>query len=182
MSLDSPHPLFIVAVTIVAIILLMWTGKIWARRQVTRWCEREGYELVSFRGAWFYEGPRAWLLIPGCPPPVCVAEPPLHRGWATSCSAPGRQRQITVDVSVEACHSALTGNASKWSRANVARHDHVESRTCREANCASRRVGGMMSPSKSGPRAMLPIQEQSRCQRPSDMAAFLHQLSDELRI
>ena len=61
MSLDSPHPLFIVAVTIVAIIILMWTGKIWARRQVTRWCEREGYELVSFRGAWFYEGPRAWL-------------------------------------------------------------------------------------------------------------------------
>jgi hypothetical protein len=61
MSLDSPHPLFIVAVTIVAIIVLMWTGKIWARRQVTRWCEREGYELVSFRGAWFYEGPRAWL-------------------------------------------------------------------------------------------------------------------------
>ena len=61
MSLDSPHPLFIVAVTIVAIIVLMWTGKIWTRRQVTRWCEREGYELVSFRGAWFYEGPRAWL-------------------------------------------------------------------------------------------------------------------------
>ena len=61
MSLESPHPLFIVAVTIVAIIVLMWTGKIWARRQVTRWCEREGYELVKFRGAWFHEGPRAWL-------------------------------------------------------------------------------------------------------------------------
>ena len=65
MSLDSPHPLFIVAVTIVAIIVLMWTGMIWARRQVTRWCEREGYELVSFRGAWFYEGPRAWLRTEG---------------------------------------------------------------------------------------------------------------------
>jgi hypothetical protein len=58
MSLDSPRPVFIVAVTIVAIVVLMWTGKIWARRQVTRWCEREGYELVSFRGAWFLEGPR----------------------------------------------------------------------------------------------------------------------------
>jgi hypothetical protein len=61
MSFTSPHPLFIVAVAVLGIIVLLWTGKIWARRQVTRWCEREGYDLVTFRGAWFYEGPRAWL-------------------------------------------------------------------------------------------------------------------------
>jgi hypothetical protein len=61
MSLDSPHPVFIVAVTIVAIIVLMWTGKIWARRQVRAGASERGYELVSFRGTWFYEGPRAWL-------------------------------------------------------------------------------------------------------------------------
>lgn len=61
MSLHAPHPLFIAAVTILAIIVLMWTGKIWAKRQVTRWCEREGYELVKWRGAWLFEGPRAWL-------------------------------------------------------------------------------------------------------------------------
>jgi hypothetical protein len=61
MSIDSPHSLFVAAVTIVAIIVLMWAGRIRARSQVTRWCERQGYELVSSRGAWFYEGPRAWL-------------------------------------------------------------------------------------------------------------------------
>jgi hypothetical protein len=61
MSLSSPDPLFVVAVTVVAIIVALWTGKIWARRQVTRWGKREGYELVAFRGAWFYEGPRAWF-------------------------------------------------------------------------------------------------------------------------
>jgi ABC-type nickel/cobalt efflux system permease component RcnA len=61
MSFTSPAPLFIVAVTILGFIVLLWTGSIWARRRITRWCEREGYKLVTFRGAWFYEGPRAWL-------------------------------------------------------------------------------------------------------------------------
>ena len=59
--LNSPHPLLLVTVTVVAIVVLLWLGKRWAHRQVSRWCEREGYELVTFRGAWFYEGPRAWL-------------------------------------------------------------------------------------------------------------------------
>ena len=48
-------------VMIAAFVVLLWTGKLWARRQVTRWCAREEYELVSFRGAGFNEGPRAWL-------------------------------------------------------------------------------------------------------------------------
>jgi hypothetical protein len=61
MSFTSPHPLFIVAVTILGIVVLAWTGGIWARWQVSRWCRREGYELVTFRGARFYEGPRAWF-------------------------------------------------------------------------------------------------------------------------
>jgi ABC-type nickel/cobalt efflux system permease component RcnA len=61
MSLSSPDAIVVVAVPILAIMVLLWTGQIWARRHVTRWCEREGYELVEFRGAWFFEGPRAWL-------------------------------------------------------------------------------------------------------------------------
>lgn len=60
-SLDSSDPLLIAAVAVLAFIVLMWTGKVWARRQVTRWCEREGYELVTWRGARFFEGPRAWF-------------------------------------------------------------------------------------------------------------------------
>jgi hypothetical protein len=55
------EPLFIAAVTIFAIIFLVWTGKLWSHRRMRRWCEREGYELVNWRGAWFYEGPRAWF-------------------------------------------------------------------------------------------------------------------------
>jgi hypothetical protein len=60
-SVDSPNPIVIAAVTILAIIVAVWTGRIWSRRRLTRWCAREGYELVSWRGAWFYEGPRAWF-------------------------------------------------------------------------------------------------------------------------
>lgn len=61
MPFDSANPLVLAAVGALSIVALLWTGKLWARWQVTRWCEREGYELVEFRGAWFFEGPRAWL-------------------------------------------------------------------------------------------------------------------------
>ena len=61
MSFSSSDPLFIATVTILFLVFLLWTGRIWARWRVTRWCEREGYQLVTFRGAWFYEGPRKWL-------------------------------------------------------------------------------------------------------------------------
>ena len=57
----SSHPFLIVVVTAFSILVLVWTGQIWARRQVTRWSQREGYELVTFRGAWFFEGPRRWV-------------------------------------------------------------------------------------------------------------------------
>jgi hypothetical protein len=60
MSFHSPTPVFIALVMILAMIVLLWTGQIGAKRRVTRWCEREGYQLVTWRGAWFYEGPRAW--------------------------------------------------------------------------------------------------------------------------
>lgn len=30
------------------------------KRRLTEWAESEGAELVSFRGAWFNEGPSAW--------------------------------------------------------------------------------------------------------------------------
>jgi hypothetical protein len=60
MSLTS-HPLFIVGVTIAAFIVVLVTGRMWSRWQVRRWCDDQGYDLVDWRGAKFFEGPGAWL-------------------------------------------------------------------------------------------------------------------------
>jgi hypothetical protein len=49
-----------IAVAIAAFIVAIVTGRIWSRRQVERWCEHHGYELVEWRGARFFEGPGAW--------------------------------------------------------------------------------------------------------------------------
>lgn len=31
-----------------------------ARRRLQRWAEANGYRLITFRQAWFWQGPRAW--------------------------------------------------------------------------------------------------------------------------
>ena len=179
MSLDSPHPLFIVVVTIVAIIVLMWTGEDLGAQASDGLVRAKGHDLVSFRGAWFYEGPRARLRTEeedAYHVEVRDRHGETRMGYVVFGSDTHSAERSRLNGTVEVCHSALNVSVPIV-RAAVARHDHDESRACREANCASRRVGGMMSPSKSGPRAMLPIHEQSRCQRPSDMAAFLQPLS-----
>jgi hypothetical protein len=61
MTLPPASPLVVVGVTILALIAALVTGRAWSRWQVGRWCKRQGYELVEFRGARFFEGPGAWL-------------------------------------------------------------------------------------------------------------------------
>lgn len=48
-------------VGVAAIILLaIVVGQRLARRKLTRWATAHGFHLVSFRGAPFWRGPRAW--------------------------------------------------------------------------------------------------------------------------
>lgn len=47
------------AVAAVMILALVLAQMYWKRR-LTRWAESQHLQLVSFRGAWFFEGPSAW--------------------------------------------------------------------------------------------------------------------------
>jgi len=57
----SPTQLLLVGVAFGAFVLAVITGRIWSGRQVRRWCKDQGYELLEWRGAKFYEGPSAWV-------------------------------------------------------------------------------------------------------------------------
>lgn len=46
---------------IAVFILALATGWVASRWRIRRWCAREGFELVYFRGARFFEGPGAWF-------------------------------------------------------------------------------------------------------------------------
>ena len=41
--------------------LLLWWGHVWSARRIARWCDEQGFELVDWRGARFFEGPHAWF-------------------------------------------------------------------------------------------------------------------------
>jgi hypothetical protein len=43
------------------ILLLVRLSRIYWRRKLTKWAESQGMKLVSFRGAWFFEGPSKFL-------------------------------------------------------------------------------------------------------------------------
>ncbi len=43
-----------------AVILLLWLSRIYWRNKLTRWAREQGYTLIRYRGAWFFEGPSAW--------------------------------------------------------------------------------------------------------------------------
>jgi hypothetical protein len=51
----------VVISTVIAFLLLLWWGRVYSARRIARWCEQEGYELVEWRGAKFFEGPSAWF-------------------------------------------------------------------------------------------------------------------------
>lgn len=50
-----------IAVAVAAVVVAIITGRIWAERQLRRWCDANQYQLLAWRGAKFYEGPTAWL-------------------------------------------------------------------------------------------------------------------------
>jgi hypothetical protein len=54
------HPaVFIGVITVIVVLALVFGRKYW-RRRLTTWAEREGFELVDFRGAHAFEGPSVW--------------------------------------------------------------------------------------------------------------------------
>ena len=48
-------------VAVAFLLLAIWVGHGFSGRRLRRWCEQEGFELLDWRGAWFFEGPGAWL-------------------------------------------------------------------------------------------------------------------------
>lgn len=61
MTLPPPSPLLVIGVSVLVFIVLLVTGRAWSRWRVGRWCKQQDYELVEFRGAWFFEGPGGWM-------------------------------------------------------------------------------------------------------------------------
>ena len=61
MPLSRVEQVLILLGAAMAIIVLLWWGRLYAARRVTRWCHEQGYELVDWRGAKFFEGPKAWF-------------------------------------------------------------------------------------------------------------------------
>lgn len=41
--------------------VLLWWGQVYSAKRIRRWCDEQGYELVDWRGAKFFEGPHAWF-------------------------------------------------------------------------------------------------------------------------
>jgi hypothetical protein len=58
-NVGSTQLLIFSASAVVFIAALILSNIYWKRR-LTKWAESEHLELVSFRYAWFYEGPSAW--------------------------------------------------------------------------------------------------------------------------
>ncbi len=56
----GPTQLLIFAGAAVLFLAAWKLSNMYWRRRLTRWAESEHLELVSFRGAWFFEGPSVW--------------------------------------------------------------------------------------------------------------------------
>lgn len=56
----GPTQLLMFAVTAVLFITAVKLSNMYYKRRLIKWAESQHLELVSFRGAWFYEGPSAW--------------------------------------------------------------------------------------------------------------------------
>ena len=65
MDIDWSSPYLKVGAVVVALVVLLWVGDRWARWRINRWCDADGYQLVTWRGARFYEGPRKWRRTDG---------------------------------------------------------------------------------------------------------------------
>jgi hypothetical protein len=58
MSIDLQSPPVMIGTVIAVLAVLLLTEPFFSRRRIRRWCDEHGYRLLSWRGAWFYEGPR----------------------------------------------------------------------------------------------------------------------------
>ncbi len=56
-----PSAVLVIGVVFLTVVVGIISGQWLSRRRVRHWCERQGYELLDWRGAWFYEGPGRWL-------------------------------------------------------------------------------------------------------------------------
>jgi hypothetical protein len=56
----GPNQLLIFAGMIAFFIVVLMLANIYWKRRLTKWAEDQHLQLVSFRGAWFFEGPSAW--------------------------------------------------------------------------------------------------------------------------
>jgi len=53
--------LILIYAGIAVFVIVVWKlSRMYWKRRLTQWAEGQHLELVSFRGAWFYEGPSAW--------------------------------------------------------------------------------------------------------------------------
>ena len=51
---------FLVGIVLLTLAILWWGGFA-SRKLIRRWCKEQGFELLDWRGARFFEGPDAWL-------------------------------------------------------------------------------------------------------------------------
>ena len=56
----GPNQLLFFAATAALLTVALTLSKMYWKRRLTKWAESQHLELVSFRGAWFFEGPSAW--------------------------------------------------------------------------------------------------------------------------
>jgi hypothetical protein len=61
MSLSRLEQVLSLVTAALVFLVVLWLGRAYGARRVSRWCEEQGYELIDWRGAKFFEGPRAWL-------------------------------------------------------------------------------------------------------------------------
>ncbi len=54
-------PALVIVLSVAVVLVAIAAGRAWYGWRIRRWCEREGYTLADWRGAWFYEGPGKWL-------------------------------------------------------------------------------------------------------------------------
>jgi hypothetical protein len=56
----GPKQLLIYAWVAVFVIVVLMLSRMYWRRRLTKWAESQYLQLISFRGAWFFEGPSPW--------------------------------------------------------------------------------------------------------------------------
>ena len=58
--MSVPPQLLFFAASVVFFIAVVTLSNMYWKRRLTKWAESQHLDLVSFRGAWFFEGPSVW--------------------------------------------------------------------------------------------------------------------------